>query len=80
MDKTYNKMPFDKWCSITGKVLEMEKEGKKAEAMAYFNANVPMLPFLAKIFKEKLGADVLRASGCNLSEAEAVFGSDWLDS
>jgi hypothetical protein len=37
-----------------------------------------MPPYLAKIAKEKIGADFLINGGWNLSEAEAEFGSDWL--
>jgi hypothetical protein len=38
-----------------------------------------MPPYLAKIYKEKIGAEQLINSGWNLSEAEAEFGSDWLN-
>jgi len=38
----------------------------------------PMPPYLAKVFKEKVGADFLINGGFNLSEAEAEFGRDWL--
>jgi len=38
-----------------------------------------MLPHLAKIYKEKVGAKPLLESGWNLSEAEEEFGSGWLD-
>ena len=40
--------------------------------------SAPMPPYLAKIAKEKMGADFLINGGWNLSEAEAEFGSDWL--
>jgi len=40
--------------------------------------SIPMPPYLAKVFKEKVGADFLIDSGYNLSEAEAEFGKDWL--
>ena len=39
--------------------------------------SVPMPPYLAKIFKEKVGMDFLVNGGWNLSEAEAEFGRDW---
>ena len=39
---------------------------------------IPMPPYLAKVFKEKVGADFLINGGWNLSEAEAEFGQDWL--
>jgi hypothetical protein len=40
--------------------------------------SIPMPPYLAKIFKEKVGADFLINGGWNLVEAEAEFGHDWL--
>ena len=40
--------------------------------------SIPMPPYLAKIYKEKVGVEPLIASGWNLVEAEAEFGSDWL--
>jgi len=41
--------------------------------------SIPMPPYLAKIYKEKVGAEELIKSGWNLSEAEAEFGSGWLN-
>ena len=40
--------------------------------------SIPMPPYLAKIYKEKVGVEPLIASGWNLVEAEAEFGQDWL--
>jgi len=40
--------------------------------------SIPMPPYLAKIAKEKIGADFLINGGWNLSEAEAEFGPGWL--
>ena len=40
---------------------------------------VPMPSYLAKMMKDKMGVDYLINGGWNLSEAEAEFGSDWLD-
>jgi hypothetical protein len=51
-------------------------EGKEDEAMTLFKT-IPMPPFLAKITKEKLGVEYL--DGWNLAEAEAKFGSGWLN-
>ena len=41
--------------------------------------SIPMPPYLAKIYKEKVGVEELLKSGWNLSEAEAEFGSGWLN-
>jgi len=39
---------------------------------------IPLPPYLAKVFKEKVGLDCLLKLEWNLSEVEAEFGSDWL--
>jgi len=39
---------------------------------------IPLPPYLAKVFKEKVGLDCLLKLNWNLSEVEAEFGSDWL--
>lgn len=56
---------------------ELRKAGKEDEAMA-LQKTAPLPPFLAKIMKEKVGADYLIKSGWNLAEAEAEFGPGWL--
>ena len=38
----------------------------------------PLLPYLAKVIKEKVGLDFLLSTGWNMSEVEAEFGPDWL--
>ena len=40
--------------------------------------SIPLPPYLAKVLKEKVGADFLIDAGYNLSEAEAEFGQGWL--
>jgi len=40
--------------------------------------SIPMPPYLAKVYKEKVGVKELIESGWNLSEAEAQFGPNWL--
>jgi hypothetical protein len=62
---------------ILAKAAELWKEGNEDESTA-LTKTVPMPPFLAKIMKEKVGADYLIDGGWNLSEAEAEFGQDWL--
>jgi hypothetical protein len=59
------------------KIAELRNAGKEDEAMT-LHKTVPIPPFLAKIMKEKVGADYLIKSGWNLAEAEAEFGPDWL--
>ena len=63
--------------AVMMKVWDLRDMGKEAEAHA-LQATIPLEPFLAKIAKEKIGADFLIKAGYNLSEAEAAFGQDWL--
>jgi hypothetical protein len=63
--------------AITVRAFALRNAGKEDEAMALFKS-LPMPPFLAKVIKEKVGADYLVNSGWNLSEAEAAFGQGWL--
>jgi hypothetical protein len=63
--------------NILVKAAKLREAGKEDEAMA-LHKTVPLPPFLAKIMKEKVGADFLIKSGWNLAEAEVEFGPDWL--
>jgi hypothetical protein len=63
--------------AVLAKAAELWEAGKDNEAMALAKT-VPIPSFLAKVFKEKAGADYLVKSGWNLAEAEAEFGQDWL--
>jgi hypothetical protein len=51
--------------------------GKEDEAMAVFKT-VPMQPWMAKVWKEKVGLDALLESGWNMDEVEAAYGKEWL--
>jgi hypothetical protein len=55
----------------------LRAEGFEKEAIAV-QKQAPIPPFLAKVFKEYVGADYLIQSGWNLAEAEAEYGPDWL--
>jgi hypothetical protein len=55
----------------------LEEEGFVEEATTLYRT-IPVPAYLAKVFKEKVGADFLIQGGWNLAEAEAEFGSDWL--
>ena len=63
--------------AIMMKSIELLDDGKEAESHALL-ATIPMPPYLAKVAKEKIGADFLIKAGYNLSDAEAAFGRDWL--
>jgi hypothetical protein len=70
-------MTLKEQLAVGVKVAELRKAGKDEESLA-LEKTIPIPPFLAKIMKEKAGADYLINSGWNLAEAEAEFGSDWL--
>ena len=59
------------------KSVELEEAGQIEEAKA-LRRTIPVPAYLAKVFKEKVGADFLIKGGRNLAEAEAEFGTDWL--
>jgi hypothetical protein len=64
--------------AVTMKSIELEKIGKKEESLA-LDKTMPLPPFLAKVIKEKVGADFLIDGGWNLLEAEEKYGKDWLN-
>jgi len=71
-------MTLDEKLAISNRALDLYEAGDK-EGFSRLIRTAPMPPYLAKIFKEKLGVKPLLESGWNLSEAEAEFGSNWLD-
>jgi hypothetical protein len=60
------------------KVIELEKQGKFEEAPALLHT-MPLPAYLAKWAKKRFGAEALIETGWNLSEAEAEYGTDWLN-
>jgi len=71
-------MTLDEKLAISCKAAELRKAGD-AEGASRLMKTAPLPPYLAKVYKEKIGAKQLIESGWNLSEAEAEFGSGWLD-
>jgi len=69
-------MTLDEKLAIGCKAAELEKAGDKEGAMRLMKTT-PIPPYIAKVIKEKAGAEYL--AGWNLSEAEAEFGVGWLD-
>jgi hypothetical protein len=57
--------------------IELEKQGKIEEGTR-LRRSIPMPSWLAAWYKKRMGAEALIKGGWNLSEAEAVFGKDWL--
>jgi len=68
-------MTLDEKLAIGCKAAELRKAGDEEGAMRLMKT-APVPPYIAKVIKEKVGAEYL--AGWNLSEAEAEFGSGWL--
>ena len=71
-------MTLDEKLDISRRAFELLDAGDR-EGYSRLIRTAPMPPYLAKVFKDKVGADFLIDAGYNLSEAEAEFGRDWLN-
>ena len=71
-------MTLDEKLTITCKAAALSDAGDEEGANRLIKT-APLPPYIAKVIKEKIGSDYLINSGWNLSEAEAKFGSNWLD-
>ena len=70
-------MTLDEKFAIGHKAIALKQAGDR-EGYSRTLRTIPMPPYLAKVYKEKVGVKELIESGWNLSEAEAEFGEDWL--
>jgi len=70
-------MTLDKKMAISMKACAL-LDARDREGFSRVIRTAPMPPYLAKIYKEKIGVEQLIKSYWNLSEAEAEFGPDWL--
>jgi len=70
-------MTLDEKLAVSNKAIALSNAGNEQEYERLMRT-IPMPPYLAKVFKEKVGLDVLLSLGWNLSEVEAEYGSDWL--
>ena len=70
-------MTLDEKLDIACRSVALRQAGDE-EGASRLLRTAPMPPYLAKVFKEKVGADFLIEGGFNLSEAEAEFGQNWL--
>ena len=70
-------MTLDEKLAISNKALDLLDAGDEEGYMRLMKT-APLPPYLAKVYKEKVGVKELIESGWNLSEAEAEFGADWL--
>ena len=71
-------MSLDEKLAISCKAAALRQAGNEEEYDRLMRS-VPMPPYLAKIYKEKVGVNHLINGGWNLSEAEAEFGQNWLN-
>jgi hypothetical protein len=71
-------MTLDEKLAISNRALDLLDAGDHEGYMRLMKT-APMPPYLAKIYKEKVGVKQLIKSGWNLSEAEAEFGPGWLN-
>jgi hypothetical protein len=69
-------MTLDEKLAIGCKAAELRKAGDEEGAIRLMKTT-PIPPYIAKVIKEKAGAEYL--AGWNLSEAEAAFGPGWLN-
>ena len=72
-------MTLDEKLAISNKAFTLLEAGDE-EGFTRLMRTAPMPPYLAKVYKEKIGVEQLIKSGWNLSEAEAEFGPNWLSS
>jgi len=70
-------MTLDEKLAISNRAFELLDTGDR-EGFSRLIRTAPMPPYLAKVLKDKMGADFLINGGWNLSEAEAEFGLNWL--
>ena len=70
-------MTLDEKLDIACRAAALRQAGDEEGATRLLRT-APLPPYLAKVMKEKVGADFFTDAGYNLSEAEAEFGKDWL--
>ena len=68
---------IDEKLAISNKAFELLDAGDR-EGYTRLIRTAPLPPYLAKVLKDKVGADFLINGGWNLSEAEVEFGPGWI--
>ena len=71
-------MSLDEKLAISNKALALWEAGDD-EGYNNLMKKLPIPPYLAKVLKEKVGADIIRIGGWDLSEVEAEFGQNWIN-
>ena len=77
MTQIHKSMTLDEKLSIACKAAALHDAGDK-EGASRLIRTAPLPFYIAKVIKDKMGADFLINGGWNLAEAEAEFGHDWL--
>ena len=72
-------MTLDEKLAISNKACLLWEAGDN-EGYRNLMKKMPIPPYLAKVLKEKVGADIIKIGGWDLSEVEAEFGPDWINS
>jgi hypothetical protein len=70
-------MTLDEKFAISHRAIALKQAGDH-EGYINLMKTVPIPSYIAKVIKEKVGADFLIKEGWNLAEAEAEFGHNWL--
>jgi hypothetical protein len=70
-------MTLDEKLAISNRAIALRQAGDE-EGYDRLMRTIPIPSYIAKVIKEKVGADFLIKEGWNLSEAEAEFGYNWL--
>lgn len=71
-------MTVEEKCRLYELAEEAENRGDLTEAEK-ISKTIPLSAISAKIVKEVWGIDFIKNGGFNLSEAEEVYGKNWLD-
>ena len=71
-------MTEDEKVAIAMEAEKFWEQGRDEEARA-LEKTMPLPAYLAKMLKERVGADFLIEGNWNLAEAEAEYGPGWLN-
>ncbi|WP_320170451.1 hypothetical protein [Maridesulfovibrio sp.] len=71
------KMTREEKFQIIQEIRKLDAEGKHDEAYE-LRYKLPLAPHLAKALKDTVGAEELRSSKFDLSEANEAYGQNWL--
>jgi hypothetical protein len=70
-------MTLDEELKIGVESARLRAAGKEEESLAMAKTR-PMPPWMAKVFKDKMGLGFLLDLGWNMDDVEAAYGKEWL--